>query len=113
MRASVWAHTVCGDGDRRASISTVVCLSCTVEANIVCGDCACVDRCVYRIQSRPTSFVVIVPAWTDERSHEMMKESRFCKRHIVLEKSQHSYRAGGQHVALQQVLYTLNPNPKP
>ena len=22
---------------------------------------------------RPTSFVVVVPAWTDERSHEMMK----------------------------------------
>ena len=56
--------------------------------------------------------MVIVPAWTDERSHEMMKESRFCKRHIVLEKSQHSYRAGGQHVALQQVFFsTLNPKP--
>jgi len=49
-----------------------------------------------------TSFVIIVPAWTDERSHEMMKESRFCKRQIVLEKSQHSYKSGAQHSSLQQ-----------
>ena len=25
---------------------------------------------------RPTSFVVVVPAWSDERSHEMMKVAR-------------------------------------
>jgi hypothetical protein len=36
---------------------------------------------------RATSFIVIVPAWADERSHEMMRESRFCKRHVVLAKS--------------------------
>eukprot|EP00285_Hemiselmis_virescens_P014777 CAMPEP_0173400934 /NCGR_PEP_ID=MMETSP1356-20130122/49470_1 /TAXON_ID=77927 ORGANISM="Hemiselmis virescens, Strain PCC157" /NCGR_SAMPLE_ID=MMETSP1356 /ASSEMBLY_ACC=CAM_ASM_000847 /LENGTH=345 /DNA_ID=CAMNT_0014360969 /DNA_START=1 /DNA_END=1038 /DNA_ORIENTATION=+ len=49
-----------------------------------------------------TSFVVVVPAWTDDRGHEMMKESRFCKRAMILEKSQHSYRSGAQHTSLQQ-----------
>ena len=34
---------------------------------------------------------------------EFLQESRFCKRHLVLEKSQHSYKAGAQHSSLQQV----------
>ncbi len=65
-----------------------------------------------------------MPAWTDERAHEMMRESRwaamaqrvaggqqaadgggvgrFLRRHIVLEKGDHSYRSGAQHKVLQQ-----------
>ncbi|EKX49644.1 hypothetical protein GUITHDRAFT_135823 [Guillardia theta CCMP2712] len=52
--------------------------------------------------SLPASFIVIVPAWTDERAHEIMRESRFCQKLIVLEKSQHSYRSGTQHNSIQQ-----------
>lgn len=49
-----------------------------------------------------TSFMVVVPCWTDERAHEMMRESRFLRKHIVLEKAQHTYCSGSQHAVLQQ-----------
>jgi len=49
-----------------------------------------------------TSFVVVVPCWTDERGHEMLRESRFLRKHIILDKSQHSYRSGAQHTSIQQ-----------
>lgn len=53
-------------------------------------------------QNVKTSFVVVVPCWTDERAHETMRESRFLKRVMILEKSQHSYKSGAQHTSLQQ-----------
>ncbi|KAJ1487834.1 hypothetical protein T484DRAFT_2180735 [Baffinella frigidus] len=32
----------------------------------------------------------------------MLRESRFLRKHIILDKSQHSYRSGAQHTSIQQ-----------
>jgi phosphorylated CTD-interacting factor 1 len=66
--------------------------------------CDCIHQVLQENEERnvKTSFVVVVPCWTDERAHETMRESRFCKRVMILEKSQHSYKSGAQHTSLQQ-----------
>jgi len=45
----------------------------------------------------PLSFTVFIPCWKDTPAYELMRDSRFQKAFITLERGEHSYKTGSQH----------------
>lgn len=73
-----------------------VCLKFIRVQSAVTGCVCMLTPCVPCMQEA-LMFVVIIPAWKDAHCWQALRDSDFCRQHLLLPAGQHGYCEGAQH----------------